>query len=178
LSASSFWKTAGNAGTVPGANFIGTTDNQSSELKVNGVRALRLEPAANDVNHSNIVNVVGGSPLNFVEPGVYGATIASGAVNYYGSAFSNHVAGDFDTIGGGKGNYANGFAATVGGGDGNIANGSIATVAGGNANTASGNLAAVGGGIDNKASGQDSIIPGGIACTAAGDTSFAAGREA
>ena len=28
LSSSGFWKTTGNAGTTPGANFIGTTDNQ------------------------------------------------------------------------------------------------------------------------------------------------------
>jgi hypothetical protein len=38
------WKTGGNAGTTPGTDFIGTTDNLPLELKVNGIRALRLVP--------------------------------------------------------------------------------------------------------------------------------------
>src|SRR6266511_3641604 len=34
-----FWKAGGNAGTTPGTDFVGTTDNQALELKVNGERA-------------------------------------------------------------------------------------------------------------------------------------------
>jgi hypothetical protein len=33
LASSSFWKTSGNAGTTPGANFIGTTDGQALLIK-------------------------------------------------------------------------------------------------------------------------------------------------
>ena len=44
LLSSTFWRLAGNAGTPPGVNFLGTTDNQPLELKVNGARVLRLEP--------------------------------------------------------------------------------------------------------------------------------------
>src|SRR5438309_11295114 len=39
------WSPFGNAGTTPGTNFLGTTDNVALELEVNGSRALRLEPA-------------------------------------------------------------------------------------------------------------------------------------
>src|SRR5256885_2212174 len=60
------WSRTGNAGTDPSVNFLGTTDNQPLEFKVNGRRALRLEPTADDAGHSNIVNVISGSPVNLV----------------------------------------------------------------------------------------------------------------
>ena len=31
-----FWSLSGNAATTPGTNFLGTSDNQALELKVNG----------------------------------------------------------------------------------------------------------------------------------------------
>lgn len=43
--AGSSWSLTGNAGTAAGTNFLGTTDNQALEVKVNNARALRLEPA-------------------------------------------------------------------------------------------------------------------------------------
>ena len=46
LNSSAFWQLGGNGGTTAGVNFVGTTDNQALELKVNGIRALRLEPNA------------------------------------------------------------------------------------------------------------------------------------
>ena len=43
-----------------------------------------------------------GSPLNFVQNGVVGATIGGGgATNYADVAYSNNVMGDFGTVGGG-----------------------------------------------------------------------------
>jgi len=36
------WSLFGNFGTTPGVNFLGTTDNQPVEFRVNGGRALRL----------------------------------------------------------------------------------------------------------------------------------------
>src|SRR5262249_31970424 len=59
------WSLIGNAGTTPGVNFLGTTDNQPLELRVNGARALRLEP-----NTNGAPNLIGGSPLNQVDVGV------------------------------------------------------------------------------------------------------------
>jgi trimeric autotransporter adhesin len=112
-----FWKADGNAGTTPGPNFLGTTDNQPLELRVNGSRALRLEP-----NASGAPNVIEGSPVNFVLPGVVGATIGGGgATNHLGASYTNSVSGNFGTIGGG---YANSVQygtdrATIGGGNNN-----------------------------------------------------------
>ena len=73
LTSSNFWKTTGNSGTTPGANFIGTADNQPLELRVNGARSLRLEP-----NASGAPNVIAGAPVNLVSNGVVGATISGG----------------------------------------------------------------------------------------------------
>src|SRR2546421_1770340 len=54
------WLVDGNSGTSPGTHFLGTTDNRRLELKVNGLRALRLEP-----NSAGAPNLIGGSPHNF-----------------------------------------------------------------------------------------------------------------
>ena len=111
------WLLNGNTGTTPGASFLGTADNQPVELKVNGQRALRLEPA----NYSS-VNVVGGASVNGVAPGVSGATIAGGGAGNYGGPASNSVAADFGVIGGGLVNEIDPAAdhATIAGGQGNL----------------------------------------------------------
>jgi len=93
------WSLTGNANTTPGVDFLGTTDNQPVEFRANQLRALRLEPG---VSGDGAPNVIGGSPLNLVAPGVTGATIGGGgATNYGGAAQTNSVAADFGTIGGG-----------------------------------------------------------------------------
>src|SRR5712692_4759084 len=131
-----FWRTAGNAGTTPGPSFLGTTDNQPLELRVNATRALRLEAIANDPNHSNIVNVAGGSSANFVAPGVSGGTIAGGgAKSFLGAAGSNSVAANFGTVGGGLVNISSGLYATVSGGTANAATADYSLVGGGIQNT-------------------------------------------
>lgn len=92
-----FWRAGGNAGTTAGSHFLGTTDNQPLELKVNGLRAARLEP-----NSAGAPNAILGSPVNFVAPGAVGATIGGGGTtNVGGVARSNLIAGDFSVIGGG-----------------------------------------------------------------------------
>jgi hypothetical protein len=117
LGAGNFWQTADNSGTVAGVNFIGTTDNQPLELKVKNVRALRLEPTINDLYHSNIVNVVGGSPVNCIASGVYGSVIGGGgALNYYDGPCSNSMAADLSFLGGGGYNsiQANAYFSVLG----------------------------------------------------------------
>jgi hypothetical protein len=59
-------------GTTLG-DFLGTTDAQALELKVNGQRAFRLEPTTNSPN------LIGGWSGNSVDAGVFGATINGGA---------------------------------------------------------------------------------------------------
>jgi hypothetical protein len=177
-----FWSLTGNAGTSPGSQFLGTTDSQALELKVNGARALRLEPNA------TAPNLIGGHSANHATEGVVGATISGGGTG----AYNNVVSDDLGTIGGGSGNTASGTyatvsggwnntagsSATIGGGVGNLANGATATVGGGDHNTASGADATVGGGWDNTASGNYATVSGGHDNTAAGAYSFAAGYRA
>ena len=67
-----FWSLTGNGGTTPGTNFLGTTDNQALELKVNGsarCASSRTPPAR---------IMVGGYSGNTVAAGAYGATIGGG----------------------------------------------------------------------------------------------------
>jgi hypothetical protein len=87
---SSGWNLTGNSGTTPGVNFLGTTDNQPLELKVNASRALRLEP-----NSSLAPNFIAGSPVNRVGPGVLGSTIGGGgATNVAGTPVPISAHGD------------------------------------------------------------------------------------
>jgi hypothetical protein len=145
LDSSVFWKLGGNSGTTPGTHFLGTMDNQALELKVNGMRALRLVPTA-----TGSPNVLGGSPANFVASGVAGATIAGGGG--LASAEGNSVAGNFGTISGGK---ANRIVSTVlpfdyctiaGGTSNEIRFAHCATISGGLGNTNEGWWAWLGGG--------------------------------
>ena len=177
------WKIAGNSGTSPGLHFVGTTDNQPLELRVNNGRALRLEPTATN----GAVNVIGGSPNNFVSNGVVGATIAGGgAVSYGSSSPSNSVMGDFGTVGGGDGNRAAGYEATIGGGGANIISNDDATVGGGFFNAAGGYAATAGGGFQNAAAGDFATVGGGLgnnstaeyATVAGGSGNYAAGLAA
>jgi hypothetical protein len=166
-----FWKADGNAGTTPGTHFFGTTDNQPLEIKVHGLRALRLEPTSQDSTHDGIVNVVGGSPVNSVDPGVYGATIAGGgAALYKGFSASNAVGADFGTIGGGYLNaiQSNAWCSTIGGGCRNTiqSNAWCSTIGGGFENTIHSNVfnSTVGGGTENEiqTNSHASTIGGGI----------------
>jgi len=157
---SNAWKTGGNTGTSPGANFLGTTDNQPLELKVNNQRGLRLEYATDA--GIDFVNLIGGYSGNLVGNAAKGATIAGGGSSDPG--FFNQVLGDFGTIAGGAANTASGGPyATVGGGANNAANNTFATISGGS---------------DNSASGFAGTVPGGGANSAGGDYSFAAGTYA
>ena len=192
------WGLSGNAGTNPSSNYLGTSDNQALELRVNGQRALRLVPPLS----SNVAavargsnNVILGSPFNSMGGGVVGGTISGGGIPNGDSidpAMANRVLDDGGTVGGGFRNAASSYStvagglwntasyqsSTVGGGYRNMATGSSSTIAGGDLNTASGHYSAVAGGAQNTASGLYSAVAGGDRNTAAGDYSFAAGLRA
>jgi hypothetical protein len=208
INSTRFWQLGGNAGTTPGTDFLGTTDNKALELKVNGSRALRLEPDATSPN------LIGGALANSnpAANGAYGIVIAGGGE----TGFSNSVSDNYGTIGGGGGNIAgdlnadagsaefatvgggrfntasktqavvfggefntaSGFDSAVLGGGGNSAIASGSTVGGGSNNVASNSASFVGGGVNNTASGFNSVVPGGRDNTASGQYSFAAGRQA
>jgi hypothetical protein len=160
-----FWKVGGNGGTS--TDFIGTTDNQPLDVRVNNVRVMRYRLNTDATgNYTNAPNVIGGSPVNStVTTGVVGATIGGGGGNiaFDGTELDNQVTANFGTVSGGAGNSAAGSYATVGGGY---------------VMSASGDYAAASGGYNNSASGNYSVVPGGRQSTAAGNYSFAAGRRA
>ena len=154
----SAWLLAGNGGTSPGSDFLGTTDNQALQLHVNNNRALRIEPTEGSPN------LIGGYVSNNVYGGVVGATISGGGT----SNASNHVGGNYGTVGGGQRNSANGENATVGGGNYNNAYGQTSTIAGGYFNTTQLNSSTVGGGSSNIATSSGATVSGGSSNQATG----------
>ena len=193
LVSNTFWRLGGNGSTTAGSQFLGTTDNQPLELKVQGERVLRLEPGPDSPN------LVGGYRSNRVDVLVSGATIGGGGssdnVNLVQSSYgtigggsANAVWADSDhgTIAGGSGNSVQSGSAnaTVSGGTGNgIQSGAHnATIAGGAANVIESGAynAAIGGGFLNtvKSNAVFGVVPGGLANEAAGAHSLAAGRRA
>jgi len=157
------WHLAGNSGTTPGVNFLGTIDNQPLQLKVNSILAFRLEPNASGPN------VIGGGPGNSV--GTYGGFIGGGNNNqiqsgaYYsaiGGGLLNLIQSNayYTTIAGGLNNQVQGLAngnaslfGFIGGGQNNVIEpyGWNSTIGGGYANRIQydGDGATIGGGDSN-----------------------------
>lgn len=113
LAASSFWSTTGNAGTSPGVNFLGTTDNQGLQLRSFNQAGLQLQYAQRGTIITGIeygMNLIGGYWGNIISNGVVGGTIAGGGDSFRaGIMFGNSpnvVTADFGTVGGGLGNIA------------------------------------------------------------------------
>jgi hypothetical protein len=198
------WTELQDHGIDGGDYWLGTIDMQALELRVNGERALRLEP--NDTSP----NVIGGYSGNSLTSGVVGAAIGGGGQSGYtnrvtdnggtiaggannqagddagttddaglatvGGGSSNTASAEHATVGGGYGNTASAWAATVGGGWSNSASGDSATVGGGDSNSASGAFnATVGGGYQNTASGFQTTVAGGTNNTASGDIATVGG---
>ena len=152
------WLLAGNAGSAPGTDFLGTKDNKAFEFKVDSKRALRIEPTTTSPN------LVGGFSGNYVAAGVVGTTISGGgSLNGSGPVSSNQISGSFSTIGGGAGNLLGSSYAVISGGRNNTNLASLAVIAGGDQhNVGSGAFSAViSGGRGNLASAQYSVISGG-----------------
>jgi hypothetical protein len=145
--AASFWQLGGNAGTTPGS-FLGTTDNQPLELRVNGALALRLEYAGTaGIFGLPYPNLIAGSSsvINSL-----GSSIGGGDVNQIAGA------ADFSFLGGGDHNTiaANSTRAFLGGGgEGTIGtNSTYAFLGGGQNNSIQANArhAFLGGGENNN----------------------------
>ncbi|MBI5383253.1 MAG: tail fiber domain-containing protein [Verrucomicrobia bacterium] len=197
------WLLGGNSGTRAGTHFLGTTDDEPLEFKVNGLRALRLEnngdSADFDTTPDGAPNVIGGSPWNFVSAGVVGATIGGGgATNYYSGGYTNSALSDFAVVGGGLHNNigSSSTAATIAGGQYHsigtdseasvIGGGSMndiepnsisATIAGGQRNDIRNNSdkATIGGGENNTIvdNSHHSAIGGGAGNTIVGNAAYA-----
>ncbi len=166
-----YWSEAGNRGTTPGTDYVGTSDAEELEIHVNSgnttanagdKRVMLYDPQPNSPN------LIGGYQGNLPGRGsaIEGVTIGGGGKNNR----VNEVKDDYGTIGGGAGNIAGGFGinntdddtyATVGGGLGNRARRDYSTVGGGRLNEAQGYISTVGGGDSNKAQGFYSTVGGG-----------------
>lgn len=172
------WSLTGNAGTTPGTNFLGTSDNQALEVKVNGLRALLIQP-----NGGATPSLVGGHSSNWASNGTIGATIGGGGSSgtscgpAANSICNNRISGAYGTIGGGRANYVPGFYGFVGGGDANQAMAAHTVVAGGLHNLAGSLFATVGGGNENLASGSYATVSGGNENSASSNWSVVAGGD-
>lgn len=144
---------------------IETTDGSPLDLRLNGKRALRLDPTP----EGTAANIIGGHTINSIAEGVEAATIAGGGADDGSTAAPNTVTGDFGTVSGGRGNTAGGAFSTVSGGNSNRSPANLATIGGGRNNVASGRDGTVGGGSTNKATGDASTIGGGGGNKAAGE---------
>lgn len=199
------WELAGNAGTNPTSNFLGTTNDQPLEFRVRNGRGFRIEPSPNFWNGLPLtINTIGGSHGNLLTTGVRGATISGGGVapgatdpdftgvsrnritDHYGvvgGGFNNRAGNDSGTlidaahatVGGGRDNVASGRHSTVAGGSGNLASANDSSVAGGLTNSASGLRSTSGGGWNNVVSGGHAGVLGGIGNTASSPSSFVGG---
>lgn len=175
------WRLDGNAGTDSSVHFLGTTDAQPLEFRVHNTRALRLLPGW----HAGVVNVLGGSRGNYIEPGVSGSTIAGGGASYGDAGeYTNSLRSSFATIAGGwanvidanaassfiGGGHSNrihhfGFESVIGGGLNNhiVEDGWQATIGGGSNNRieSTGYVATISGGSSNRAGSYYTTLGGG-----------------
>jgi hypothetical protein len=172
------WALSGNDQTVPGTNFVGTTDDRAFEIHVDEDghtgdattgrgRVLRFEP------RDGSPNVLAGFYGNGRSANVGGVTISGGGE--FGAP--NVAGGNYSTVGGGRDNNAGALNTTIGGGSGNQATGEGATIAGGFANSAENDAATIAGGRLNKATGWNSTIGGGNKNAAAYRGATIAGGE-
>jgi hypothetical protein len=167
-----YWKQGGNANADPATQFLGTTDAQPMELRVDNQRAARFQRVVDGA--FDAINVISGSPANAVQGATsYCATIAGGGYIMGAEMHGNVVTAKGGTIGGGWDNEA-GELGVIGGGELNVAE-YYGTVSGGLSNAAGGNFAAIGGGWDNEASGVQSVVAGGVGNLASGNQSMVPG---
>ncbi|MBI5385435.1 MAG: hypothetical protein HZA90_12220 [Verrucomicrobia bacterium] len=177
LLASTFWRLDGNAGTSGSTHFLGTSDSQPLHLRVNGERALRLEP---DPRGLAVPNLIGGSASNAVSQfGSGGNAIAGGGLwsmpnlilsnssgNFIGAG-SGHAIGPVvndSVIAGGFSNAVGSHASVVAGGAGNRVEPGFfgGFIGGGQANRVLALNSSVVGGAENAVVGVvDSFIGGG-----------------
>ena len=168
------WSLTGNAGTVAGTNFIGTTDNTPLHIRQNNIDRLIFNATAG-IQRNGGGNVRGPEAIDLQAFRTLPTQVASGTRSVIGGGINNTASGSGSTVSGGGSNSASAGNATVGGGANNMASADNATVGGGTGNTASANFTTVGGGRNNVASGQDATVAGGRNNTADVTNGFVGG---
>ncbi len=185
LAAANFWQLGGN--NAGSGAFLGTTNNQVMDFRVNNVRAMRFRLTTDGSStFSNAPNVIIGSPLNSISTTIVGGTVSGGGGDdLSGNPYNNNVSANFGTVGGGIGNSASGIGSVVAGGGtdgnpsdgvGNSASGLASAIGGGLKNTNLAFYGTIGGGLDNTANSSSSgflfggsTVAGGVANKASTD---------
>ncbi len=158
------WKTTGNAGTTAGVNFVGTTDDEPLQFRVNNLQALRLDGTGSTSNQN--VTVVAGASVNSIASASLGAAILSG-----GSAATGQIT-SYDVPGVGSGSFfiPGVHSNSIGAGS------HYSLIVGGLWNSISSNsfFSTIAGGLDNRIGeyGQDAVLAGGYKNTIAGYAQF------
>jgi hypothetical protein len=173
------WQILGNGGTNSTIHFLGTTDAQPLNIRVNNQETFRFNiPSATapgwsihrgggntrglhavDLQSSrNIAQQVASGDYSVIAGGQ--SNWSSGHYSAIGGGQLNQTTGNFSTVAGGYGNYASGLYTSIGGGYANLANNN-SVVGGGSANYATGMLCAILGGSVNVVTGSGSFIGAG-----------------
>ena len=104
------WDISGNAGTVDGTNFIGTTDNVPLNFRVNNVTAGRIDPTLSNVFYGDYsaYNISTGS-LNTYMGSLSGYSNTTGNTNTFIGGFAGYsnVSGNANTMIGYYSGYSN-----------------------------------------------------------------------
>jgi hypothetical protein len=169
------WGLTGNGHTTSGTNFIGTTDKQALELRV-------------DDNASTYYNSFYLGTNNEIWRDGSGATVPGNSrgtnavdLQSYRTNSTEIASGDYATISGGRANTAIGDNSTIGGGADNITDNTAAgnegnqTIAGGIHNSANADHTTIGGGLYNTASQDAATVSGGSHNTASHGASTVGG---
>jgi hypothetical protein len=167
--ASGSWSILGNAGTIPGTNFLGTTDNQSLVFKANNQLSGKIDLVSNNTlfgyqaglgNTSGISNTYLGYQSGYPNTSGQGNTSVGGIsmvtnTSGSGNAALGYAALKFNTTGGNNTSIGNssGITNTTGTNNTFIGNGADATAGGLSYATAIG--------FNAKAASSNSLILGG-----------------
>ena len=177
---STAWLLGGNSATNPATYFLGTTDNEPLNLRVNNRRALRITYVENIAAAFRTFNMLGGADANSIGANVVGATIAGGGnAGINSTDLPNVVNSDYGFLGGGYYNLidTNAVNSVIGGGfQNNINTGAgNSAIVGGEGNSISAAYAFIGGGSSNQAGGANSFVGGGVLSGAGGANSVVVG---
>ena len=202
LGGGSGWSLTGNAGTTAGTNFLGTTDTEPLEFKVNSQRVMRI--TRGDASGDLAPNITGGYKGNLIPAtGTDGNFIGGGGAQNVENKMTDYA--DFSSIVGGAlnligrsadyavilGGYANeideeGDYSVIAGGQLHYAYDRHSFIGSGynnkvgvnNTNYTDGAYASVVGGYQNTASGYKSFVGGGLTNLASGDRASVVGGQA
>lgn len=160
LFAATGWSIIGNAGTIAGTNFLGTTDNVVMEIRANNLRAFQIIPATTSPH------ILMGSESNGIVTGIGidGNTVGGGG----NAAFPNQILfGAYHTISGGRGNtinFSNDYGFIGGGSQNTVGQGSASAVVAGQSNSAQGAFSFIGGGTGNVITYASTTLSEGVIC--------------